>query len=709
MKSLQHFVLLICLALGVASSPAATKYWDIDGTTPGAGGDAPAGTWNTGGNANWTSSSAGTTAPTTWADGDDAVFSAGTNATNIFTITLDNTASPPVQNAGNLTVEEGNVTIAADPGIYLNVGGGVAGKGIINVATGLNLTISAELDSTYASVGDDLGLLTKKWTGTLTLSGGSFYGAATIVTEGAIAIGNVTALGSSIAPTIVSNGASLTLPTPIACGEPAILNGFGVSNRGALFGNVGAAGTGTSWNGGAVINSTARINHYGTGGSWWNWGVTVIVTNGLNSADVYFGGTGNTIRLNINTDYPSNPGFRRPPIDVGDGVLYKDGSVELRLENSNVAREVRFNEGHILARCGAVTNFCYRAVTNSLFYCSEGAFWTAGGYYVPATIYVGPNAGEFRNGTTGPSQEWEHPLVLEAGANPVFRPRDFADAYIICNGLISGLGGLSKFNDAGVLYLNTNNTYAGDTTIRGGLLTLGANGSISNSAAINIWTNGIFNVTSNAGGFVLQTAQTLKGDGTVWGNVTAKGAISPGASVGSLTNQGNLTVGGSLLIEVDKSLAPNSSNDMITVSGALSHGGGGTLTVANLGPALAVNDSFKVFNKAVTSGQTIAVTGGGATWTNKLAVDGSIAVLSLAPPAVPATNLTIQAIGSTSVGLGGKGAASSAYSVYASTNVALPMSNWWKLGTTNSSAGGVIQYLDAQATNSQRFYRFGQP
>ena len=122
-----------------------------------------------------------------------------------------------------------------------------------------------------------------------------------------------------------------------------------------------------------------------------------------------------------------------------------------------------------------------------------------------------------------------------------------------------------------------------------------------------------------------------------------------------------------------------------------------------------MNDSFKVFNKAVSAGQTIAVAGGGATWTNKLAVDGSIAVLTAAPPAVPATNLTIQAVGPTSVGLGGMGAASSAYSVYASTNVALPMSSWWKIGTANSSGGGAIQYLDSQATNSQRFYRFGQP
>jgi len=57
----------------------------------------------------------------------------------------------------------------------------------------------------------------------------------------------------------------------------------------------------------------------------------------------------------------------------------------------------------------------------------------------------------------------------------------------------------------------------------------------------------------------------------------------------------------------------------------------------------------------------------------------------------------------------GTGSAYTPYNIYASTNVTLPMTNWFKIGTTNSSAGGAIQFLDSQATNAQRFYRFGQP
>jgi hypothetical protein len=76
---------------------------------------------------------------------------------------------------------------------------------------------------------------------------------------------------------------------------------------------------------------------------------------------------------------------------------------------------------------------------------------------------------------------------------------------------------------------------------------------------------------------------------------------------------------------------------------------------------------------------------------------------------VPATNLTLQVSGPNARALSGQGAANSAYYVYASTNVTLPMSNWWLIGVTNSDAGGLIQFVDTGATNAQRFYRFGQP
>jgi hypothetical protein len=36
------------------------------------------------------------------------------------------------------------------------------------------------------------------------------------------------------------------------------------------------------------------------------------------------------------------------------------------------------------------------------------------------------------------------------------------------------------------------------------------------------------------------------------------------------------------------------------------------------------------------------------------------------------------------------------------------MSSWSWIGTTNADGAGLIRFTDTQATNNQRYYRFGQ-
>jgi hypothetical protein len=102
------------------------------------------------------------------------------------------------------------------------------------------------------------------------------------------------------------------------------------------------------------------------------------------------------------------------------------------------------------------------------------------------------------------------------------------------------------------------------------------------------------------------------------------GTLAPGASIGTFTISSNLIIGGNLAIEVNKSLVQ--SNDLVVVNGGLTNTGTGTLTVVNLGPALAVGDRFTLFNKPVEYGAALNVTGAGVNWINDLAVDGSISV-----------------------------------------------------------------------------------
>ena len=160
----------------------------------------------------------------------------------------------------------------------------------------------------------------------------------------------------------------------------------------------------------------------------------------------------------------------------------------------------------------------------------------------------------------------------------------------IYNGAISGRTGFLVEN-TGSVYLNGANTYLGPTTNALGFLA--GNGSVS----------GILTVASNA---------TL-GAGTA-------------AAIGTFTVNSNLALNGNVFVRVNKSLTQ--PNDIISVTGVITNGGTGTVTVTNIGvPALALGDSFQIFSGAVSNGTALTVTGGGVTWTNKLAVNGSIQVL----------------------------------------------------------------------------------
>jgi len=173
-------------------------------------------------------------------------------------------------------------------------------------------------------------------------------------------------------------------------------------------------------------------------------------------------------------------------------------------------------------------------------------------------------------------------------------------------GVVSGVGfGFTK-TGSGELAMSANNSYSGTTTVSAGTLIL--NGSLAGAVA----------VSANA---------TLGGSGTINGATTvAAGAIvAPGNSIGTLTINNDLTLAGDLSIEVNRT---GSACDKVQVSGTLTNTGVGTITVVNNGAALQAGDTFALFNKAVANGDALAVTGGSVLWTNKLAIDGTIAVMS---------------------------------------------------------------------------------
>src|SRR5438132_13870696 len=94
---------------------AANQFWDTNGATAGAGGPMPTtGTW---GSSNfWSSSNAGTAAPGAWVTGNTAAFSAGTDATGSYAVSVSGT-----QTAAGIFHEDGTLTLS---GGAINLTGG---------------------------------------------------------------------------------------------------------------------------------------------------------------------------------------------------------------------------------------------------------------------------------------------------------------------------------------------------------------------------------------------------------------------------------------------------------------------------------------------------------------------------------------------------------------------------------------------------------
>ncbi|MCO5053914.1 MAG: PA14 domain-containing protein [Verrucomicrobiae bacterium] len=174
----------------------------------------------------------------------------------------------------------------------------------------------------------------------------------------------------------------------------------------------------------------------------------------------------------------------------------------------------------------------------------------------------------------------------------------------------------------GTMTLTANNTYTGGTLVNEGALQV--NGIIAAGGAVTV-----------------QSAATLSGGGIINAPVIINpgGHLAPGATLGLLTINNNLTLNGNLVIEVNTASTP--TNDWASVSGTLTSTTAGTVFVTNLGPALVAGQSFKLFNQPLVNGEAFAIQpppGDNLIWTNRLAVDGTIAITSLV--ATDPVNLT---------------------------------------------------------------------
>ncbi len=223
-----------------------TLFWDTNGATAGAG-SSPSATWSTSSSdKNWTTSSAGTASTIQWTNGSNAVFSAGTDATGSYTVTVSGTVS-----AAGITVEEGSPTFS---------GGIVTLSGTtpqLSVASGSTLTFNSQIAGTSGFTKTGTGTLTlgstaNAYTGTTTVNAGTLLlGASNVIPDASalvIGSGATVDLGWGHSETVASLAGAGTLDIkggPFTVGDSTSTTFSGVLMDSGGYGSLVKQGTGT--------------------------------------------------------------------------------------------------------------------------------------------------------------------------------------------------------------------------------------------------------------------------------------------------------------------------------------------------------------------------------------------------------------------------------------------------------------------------------
>jgi len=210
---------------------------------------------------------------------------------------------------------------------------------------------------------------------------------------------------------------------------------------------------------------------------------------------------------------------------------------------------------------------------------------------------------------------------------------------------------------------------------------------------------------------VIASNALLTGNGTVIAGVTNAGTIAPGASAGVISIAGPLvlTNGSTLHFELGGTTA-GTQYDQLNISNTITHAGTVNVQLIN-GFTPSGGQVFQLINAPSRlggfAGVNLPALPVGLSWTNRLAADGSIAVLGQA--ASPQL-LNPLVLGNGSFQFGFSNAAGASFTVLTTTNVALPLSNWTLLGPPTELSAGQYRFTDPNATNHpRRFYRVRAP
>jgi autotransporter-associated beta strand protein len=262
----------------------------------------------------------------------------------------------------------------------------------------------------------------------------------------------------------------------------------------------------------------------------------------------------------------------------------------------------------------------------------------------------------------------------------------------IANGTQGGAATVAVIKTGtGTFTMTGANTYSGATTVNAG--TLLVNNSTGHGTGSNTLT------VANGG--------TLGGTGFVRGLVivNAGGTIAPGASVGTLTLNSNLVLNSGAISNFE--LGTTNASDRVAVTGALTLGGTLNVTsVAGFGPGTYTLFAYGGALSGSLPGVGAKPSGHNLSLNTNTPGQVRLLVQAQAPPVFSQVRATPDGI----VFSGFGGASNGSYFVLASTNIAVPLSNWTRVATNTFDASGNFSFTNSiSAGVRQNFYRIQLP
>jgi len=587
-------------------------------------------------------------------------------------------------------VNEGNL-------IVTNAGG----TGTLNIRRGTNVLNAGLVVADKLLLTNSAGFLDFNG-GTLITGGGTVNNGQPFVVGASGTTAAILDVWSN-APLVLNN--DLTLGASTAAGNQLLL-----TNGGTL------SVTGTSYVGVDAAASNNLVTISGSNSLWTNSsefyfgyfssGNQLVVSNGGALADgfAYIGlasSSSNNVAVvtGAGSTWTNTGDLRVGGFGGGNQLVVSDGGAVVSGTGYFAA-----NSGESSNNLAIVTGPNSRWILNSILnlgYLGGGnrLVVSNGGTVQAVSAYVGVNSGSTDNRVT---VHGGNLIVTNSAGTAVL---DIRRGTNVLNAGLIQTDNLLLNNGTGFFEFNGGTLITSESTVDNGSSLVVGNG--SSPATHNLTGNGLHTFNN---GLAINAAATLTGNGTVVGPLTVQsgGNLSPSAPLGLLVLSNSPVLQGTVFMQISKK-GINRTNNQIHVAAPLTYGG--NLIVSGLGlDELTAGDSFPLFSASSYGGSFTSVIlpplDPSLMWTNKLLLDGSIAVVQRPPPTISGvlksgTNLVFDVSG---------GSPGGTYTLLTSTNVALPLSAWATNSTGSFDAlGGITIIRGINPAETQRYYKVRVP